>query len=106
MVIDSQLILRLERLAMLELSEEERQQLQGELNDMLGMISKLEEIDTTGVTPLIHLTQHENNLRADAVKGQVSVEAALKNAPNHDGTYFKVPKVLKRSQRRVIPFKA
>ncbi len=94
MTIDRNLILRLERLAMLELSEEERKQLQGELNDMLGMISKLEEIDTTGIQPLIHLTNNRDSLRTDIVKGQVDVKTALRNAPKHNNTYFKVPKVI------------
>ena len=96
MTIDKNLILRLERLAMLELSEGEREQLQGELNDMLQMISKLEELDTHEVEPLIHLSQRTNALRADKVKGQVSVEKALQNAPNHNGAFFQVPKVIKK----------
>jgi aspartyl-tRNA(Asn)/glutamyl-tRNA(Gln) amidotransferase subunit C len=95
MKIDKKLILRLERLAMLELSEGEREQLQGEMNDMLGMISKLESLDTTNVEPLIHLSKRSDVMRADEVKNQVTVEAALKNAPNHNGQYFKVPKVIK-----------
>ena len=94
MKIDKKLILRLERLAMLELSEGEREQLQGEMNDMLGMISKLESLDTTDVKPLIHLSQRSDAMRTDKVKNQVAVEDALKNAPNHNGQYFKVPKVI------------
>ena len=96
MTIDRNLILRLERLAMLELSEEERKQLQGELNDMLGMISKLEEIDTTGIQPLIHLTNNQNNLREDLINNQIGVKEALQNAPKHNQTYFKVPKVIEQ----------
>ena len=96
MTIDRNLILRLERLAMLELSEEERKKLQGELNDMLGMISKLEEIDTKGIQPLIHLTNNQNNLREDLIKNQVGVKAALQNAPKHNQIYFKVPKVIEQ----------
>lgn len=95
MKIDKKLILRLERLAMLELSEGEREQLQGEMNDMLGMISKLESLDTANVEPLIHLSKRSDATRTDEVKNQVTVEAALKNAPNHNGQYFKVPKVIK-----------
>lgn len=95
MAIDRNLILRLERLAMLELSEEERKQMQGELNDMLGMISKLEEIDTTNVEPLIHLSEAKNIFREDKIQHQVTNEEALKNAPNVQKPYFKVPKVIK-----------
>ena len=95
MKIDRDLILRLEKLAMLELSEEERGAMQGEMNDMLGMISKLEELDTSNVEPLIHMTDAKNVFRADEIKGQVTTEEALKNAPNHNGTFFKVPKMIK-----------
>ena len=94
MKIDRDLILRLERLAMLELSEKERGTMQGEMNDMLGMISKLEELDTSNVEPLIHMTDAKNVFRKDEVQGQVTTEEALKNAPNNNGTFFKVPKVM------------
>jgi aspartyl-tRNA(Asn)/glutamyl-tRNA(Gln) amidotransferase subunit C len=94
MKIDRDLILRLEKLAMLELSEEERGTMQGEMNDMLGMISKLEELDTSNVKPLIHMTDAKNVFRKDEVQGQVTTEEALKNAPNNNGTFFKVPKVM------------
>jgi aspartyl-tRNA(Asn)/glutamyl-tRNA(Gln) amidotransferase subunit C len=95
MAIDRNLILRLERLAMLELSEEERTQMQSELNDMLSMISKLEEIDTTNVPPLIHLSEAKNIFREDKIQYQVTNKEALKNAPNAQKPYFKVPKVIK-----------
>lgn len=96
MKIDRDLILRLEKLAMLELSEEERGTLQGEMNDMLGMISKLEELDTSNVEPLIHMTEAQNVFRDDEVKGQVSTTDALKNAPKNNGTFFQVPKVINK----------
>lgn len=95
MAIDRNLILRLERLAMLELSEDERTQMQGELNDILGMISKLEELDTSNVPPLTHLSEAKNIFREDKIQHQVSNEEALKNAKNAQKPYFKVPKVIK-----------
>jgi aspartyl-tRNA(Asn)/glutamyl-tRNA(Gln) amidotransferase subunit C len=95
MKIDRDLILRLEKLAMLELSDEERGTLQSEMNDMLGMISKLEELDTTNVKPLIHMTEAKNVFRTDEVQGQVSTADALKNAPNANESFFNVPKVIK-----------
>lgn len=96
MKIDRDLILRLEKLAMLELSEEERGTLQGEMNDMLGMISKLEELDTSNVQPLIHMTEAKNVFREDEVKGQVTTADALKNAPKSNSTFFQVPKVISK----------
>jgi len=94
MTIDSELILKLENLAKLELSEEERAKMGSELTNILLMVEKLEELDTTGVEPLVYINQEVNKLRNDTVKSQVSNKDALSNAPDHDGTFFKVPKVL------------
>ncbi len=95
MVIDRNLILKLENLAKLELSEKERAQLTGDLNNILSMVEKLKELDTTGVEPLVYINEEVNRLREDEVKNQVGQGEALSNAPDEDGTYFKVPKVLK-----------
>lgn len=94
MQIDTQLILRLEELARLELSEAERTQLTGDLSEILKMVEKLEELDTTGVDPLVYINSEVNVLRADEVNNQVSTATAFVNAPATDGTYFKVPKVI------------
>lgn len=96
MTVDRNLILRLEKLAMLELSEAEREHIQKGMNDMLGMISKLEELDTENVQPLIHMSDAENSFRADEISGQVTTDAALKNAPSHNDTFFQVPKVIEK----------
>lgn len=94
MQIDTKLILRLEELARLELSEEERQRLTADLNKILGMVEKMEELDTSHVEPLVYITEAVNVLREDQIKNQVTQEAAFANAPEHDGQHFKVPKVL------------
>ncbi len=94
MQIDRPLILRLEELAKLELTEEERQNLMKDLNKILGMVEKMEELDTTGVEPLVYVNQELNQLRQDEIRGQLNTTEALSNAPVHDGAYFKVPKVL------------
>ena len=94
MIIDRNLILKLENLAKLELSKEERTNITGDLNSILSMIEKLQELDTTGVEPLVYINEEVNKLRDDVVSNQVGQSDALSNAPDHDGTYFKVPKVL------------
>jgi aspartyl-tRNA(Asn)/glutamyl-tRNA(Gln) amidotransferase subunit C len=94
MNIDKALISKLEKLANLELNEEERDRIQSDLNNMLAMVQKIEELDTEGVQPLTHMTSEVNQFRADEVQGQLSREDALKNAPEQDGTYIKVPKVI------------
>lgn len=94
MKVDESLILRLEKLARLELSETERTTFQGDLNNILEMVEKLSEIDTTGVEPLRHVIDTVKPWRADEVHQPISKADALKNAPNHDGNHFKVPKVI------------
>jgi aspartyl-tRNA(Asn)/glutamyl-tRNA(Gln) amidotransferase subunit C len=96
MTIDETLISRLEQLARLELSAAEKVRLQQDLNSILAMVEKLQELDTTGVEPLIYINDQVNVLREDEVNHQVSREAALRNAPKSDGTYFRVPKVIKK----------
>lgn len=97
MVIDNQLISKLEKLARLELGNKEREQIGHDLNDILKMVEKLNDLDTTGVEPLVYVNEEERNVwREDEVHSMVSRDDALKNAPDQDGTYFKVPKVIKK----------
>jgi len=63
---------------------------------MIQFIDKLNELDTTGVEPLLHMSDNVNVLRADEVQGSISREDALKNAPVHDEQFFKVPKVIQK----------
>lgn len=94
MTIDEKLISRLEQLARLELLPEERERLRGDLNNILTMVEKLQELDTTDVEPLVYINEAVNVLREDAISNQVSQAEALKNAPKSDGMYFRVPKVI------------
>jgi aspartyl-tRNA(Asn)/glutamyl-tRNA(Gln) amidotransferase subunit C len=94
MTVNTDLISRLEHLARLELSEQERISLQSDLTNILDMVEKLQELDTTQVEPLVYMNEEVNVWREDEVKHQVEREAALKNAPDQDGTFFKVPKVI------------
>jgi aspartyl-tRNA(Asn)/glutamyl-tRNA(Gln) amidotransferase subunit C len=81
-------------LARLELSDEEREGLTKDLSSILEMVEKLQELDTEGVDPLVYINEEVNILRADKIDKQVSQKDALKNAPDEDGTFFKVPKVI------------
>ncbi len=94
MQIDKELILKLETLARLELSDVERDKLQGSLNDILKMVEKLDELDTEGVEPLVYINEDAHVLRDDVVKNELSREDALSNAPSQNGVFFKVPKVI------------
>lgn len=94
MTITGELISRLEHLARLELSEAERQSLQVDLSNILTMVEKLQELDTTNVEPLVYLNEDVNVWREDQVQHQVEREKALQNGPQQDGTFFMVPKVI------------
>jgi len=94
MQIDKKLILKLEKLSRLQLSDTERQQIQKDLNNILGMVEKLQELDLSEVEPLVYISEEVNVLREDEVKNQVSREAALSNAPDRKDPYFKVAKVI------------
>jgi aspartyl-tRNA(Asn)/glutamyl-tRNA(Gln) amidotransferase subunit C len=94
MKIDDSLIDKLSTLAKLQFNGKERIQIKEDMERMLDLFNKLEEIDTAGVEPLIHMTEETGRTREDEVKGMVSQADALKNAPSKDTYYFKVPKVI------------
>jgi aspartyl-tRNA(Asn)/glutamyl-tRNA(Gln) amidotransferase subunit C len=94
MTVDEKLISRLEKLAKLDLTPAEKEKLRKELDDILKMVDKLEELDTEGVDPLIYVLEENNVWRKDQVQGQIDRKASFKNAPDADGQYFKVPKVI------------
>lgn len=94
MQVDKTLILKLEKLARLKLSDSERNKIQGDLNNILKMVGKLEELDLEGVAPLVYINEEVNVLREDEIKHQVDRAAALSNAPDKNEEHFKVPKVI------------
>lgn len=94
MKIDKDLILRLEHLARLELSDAEREKMVKDMKNILGMVERLQEIDTDNVDPLIYMNESENRLREDEVKNELPIDEVLKNAPKKEGNYFLVPKVI------------
>ena len=91
-------IRHLAHLSRLEFSEEEMKDMQGDLDKILGFVAKIDELDLEGVEPLIYLSEARNVLRPDESKSLISKDEALKNAPDKDTDYFRVPKVLKREE--------
>lgn len=97
MDVNDALIEKLSHLSRLEFSEEEKQEIKIDLEKMIGFIDKLNELDTSGVEPLLHMSENVNIFRKDEVKGEISREDVFKNAPLHDDEFFKVPKVIKKN---------
>lgn len=94
MKIDRSTVDKLADLARLEFDEKGKEEIIGDLNRILTLIEKLDELDTTHVEPLIYMNNEVNVLREDEVKQDISQHEALKNAPKKDSDYFKVPKVI------------
>lgn len=94
MIVDKQLISKLENLARLELSSKDRDKIEKDLNQILTMVEKLNDVDTKGVEPLVYVNEEINNWREDEIKNEIKREEALKNAPDEDGVHFKVSKVI------------
>ncbi len=96
MDVNDALIDKLAHLSRLEFAEEEKQEIKNDLEKMIRFIDKLNELDTTGVEPLLHMSENVNIFRKDEVKGSISRADVFKNAPLHDEQFFKVPKVIKK----------
>ena len=97
MKLDKETIAKIAHLARLEVNESEEKSLLQDMNNILSFMEKLNELDTTGVEPLIYLTDEVNVFRDDKVQMDITTEEALQNAPVHDGQYFKVAKVIDKS---------
>lgn len=96
MEVNDTLIDKLANLARLQFDEHEKTGIKNDLQRMVQFVEKLNELDTEGVAPLLHMSENINVLREDEVKGSISSTEALKNAPFHDQQFFKVPKVIKK----------
>lgn len=96
MEVNDALVDKIARLARLQFDSEAKEGIKQDLQRMIQFADKLNELDTTGVEPLLHVTNNVNILRADEVSGSISREQGLKNAPLHDGAFFKVPKVIRK----------
>lgn len=96
MEVNDALVDKLANLARLKFVDEERESVKNDLQKMIQFVEKLNELDTSGVEPLLHISDNVNILRADEVNGSISRKEGLKNAYRHDEQFFKVPKVIKK----------
>ncbi len=94
MKIDIKTIEKLASLSKLNFSEEELDLISKDMSKMVDFINQLDEIDTEGVEPLIHVNEGFNNWREDEIREMLDQKEALSNSPIKDSTYFKLPKVL------------
>ena len=82
------------KLARLALSDEERAKFGGQLEQILEYVAKIGELDVKDVEPMAHVLPLKNVLREDVVEPSLPLEKVLSNAPETDGPFFAVPKVI------------
>jgi aspartyl-tRNA(Asn)/glutamyl-tRNA(Gln) amidotransferase subunit C len=82
------------RLARLELSPEEKERMREQLDRILGYIDKLRRLDTEGVPPTSHFVPMVNVMREDEPRPCLPSEEMLANAPDRQGDFFRVPRII------------
>lgn len=94
MEIDKKMVEYVARLARLEITEGEKDLYTRQLGDILGYVEMLNELDTKNVEPVFHVVPMTNVFREDEVKEGITREEALKNAPEKEKGFFKVPRII------------
>jgi aspartyl-tRNA(Asn)/glutamyl-tRNA(Gln) amidotransferase subunit C len=92
--IDLDQVSHVAKLARLGLTQPQLEKLAGQLGNILSYVEKLSGMDTAGVEPMSHALPLKNVLRDDIVQPSLSIEQVLQNAPEAEGRFFKVPKVI------------
>ena len=87
---------RVAELARLNLKPEEKQKLGKDLGAILDYVRNLDALDTKDVEPTSHVLNMENVFRADEVRPSDAAPKALEHAPQTEGSFFKVPKIVQR----------
>ena len=96
MKIDQTLIEKLAKLSQLDFSQEAKNKMEQDLNKILAFVDELNTLNTDDIEPLVYINEEVNKLRDDKVGEHLPKEKVLKNAPDKDSDYFKVPTVLKK----------
>ncbi len=96
MEITNELVDKLAHLSKLSFKEADKENIKADLSKMIGFIEQLQKIDTTGIEPLLHMSDAVNVLRKDELQGSISKQEGLLNAPQTDNNYFMVPKVIRK----------
>lgn len=108
MKVTEQDVVYVAELANLELTDQERTSLAKDLSSILEFVDRLNELDTSSVPPMAQVSDRYGadettgnekfayTMRPDVHKPSLARQAALQNAPDTDGTFFKVPKVIEK----------
>lgn len=93
-MLDREQVRKVAHLARLELTADEETLLTTQLGDILGYFEQLNELDVTGVEPTTRAIDVSNVVRQDILQSHPEREAMLESAPDRDGDFFKVPKIV------------
>lgn len=94
MKIDTNTLKKIAHLARLEFDEKSAQKMTKDMTQILDWVEHLDQVDTEGVEPITTMSSEVNVLREDKEGKHLDHEKGLKNAPQRDSDYFRVPKVL------------
>lgn len=87
-------VLKIAQLARLELSPEEVEKYSSQLSAILDYVGKLNTLNVEGIEPTAHAVQVPTPLRKDNLVQDKTLPESLKNSPLHEGSFFKVPRVI------------
>jgi len=86
---------KIAHLARIELSEEEKNSMLNDFNKIVHFVEKVSELNLEDEAALVYISDRRDALRNDTPGKETSQQDALKNAPDHDTDYIKVPRVVK-----------
>jgi aspartyl-tRNA(Asn)/glutamyl-tRNA(Gln) amidotransferase subunit C len=91
---DRETLQKIAHLARLEFDPAGEKKMLDSINEILTWVEQLNEVDTSQVKPLTHMSEEINIMREDEVKPPLPHDRGLLNAPKKDADYFRVPKVI------------
>jgi len=95
MQVDDALLLKLEKLSYLKISDDKREEIKSQLSEIVSFVDNLSELNTDGVDDNFAMNDMATRLREDSPRGSSEVnEDILKNAPNSADDFFIVPKII------------
>lgn len=92
--IDKATVAKIARLARIKIDEEKLEPLAGELNNILGWVEQLAEVNTDNIEPMSSVVDAKLRWREDTVNDGDKADSVLKNAPNAEFGFYAVPKVI------------
>lgn len=94
MSVDSTTVKRVAHLARIAISDGDAERMTGEINNMLGFVAQLDEVDVTGIEPMTSVMPMKMRWREDVVSDGNIADAIVANAPVTEDNFFVVPKMV------------